>query len=187
MLTEVAKYNCRYSSPGASSTFDSTRWNAAKWSSRMLPVLKTTNSYASRHHNVRHCHPLAVRQSLLCVWAHIYIWQFQKRHGVSIATSESRVRYRRWPHSTREASAQYVTVGCPSVRPCVCPVDRQPVRSSNVFLSQKLNGEGIFNIIRNFQATSRESHRRGRPMLHHTSHVPCSVCLSVCWVGGWAL
>jgi len=116
MLTEVAKYNCRYSSPGASSTFDSTRWNAAKWSSRMLPVLKTTNSYASRHHNVSHCHPLAVRQSLLCVWAHIYIWQFQKRHGVSIATSESRVRYRRWPHSTREAS---ICNGRVSVRPSV--------------------------------------------------------------------
>ena len=67
MLTEVAKYNCRYSLRSASTTFHSTRWKAAKSSSRVLLQLETTNSYASRHHNARHCHPLAVRQSLLRV------------------------------------------------------------------------------------------------------------------------
>jgi len=35
------------------------------------------------------------------------------------------------------------------------------------------NGEGIFNIVRNFQAASRESHRRGLLTTHFARSVFC--------------
>jgi len=103
MLTEVAKYNCRYSLRSASTTFDSTRWKAArpKSSSRLHAAAAGNNELLCKPPS--QCPSLASTRrppvSLTCNFATYN--SIRKRHAVSIATSKSRVSYWRWPHSMR--------------------------------------------------------------------------------------